>query len=255
MIHYPHQGLRHPNTRSSSTPKRKISYRHDRFFHLPTTIAENDPVLRRLYSIVSLVLDDHPYPSTRQEFYRRTSEIQRNVRNLNLSPMKQKFLHRLMSETDVTLVDLWQGSHIIALDHGHLYNTWSKFSSAHPRFSSHYRDVPLQQYGINFFDHQLLFGKTSIHGSTWFQMEAHGFDPNEIYNNPDLVIYHGQDFLKYRFHQMNVGPFGFSPHTEMNDPIIRPYQPLNTKRKQKYQRFLTDQAFLSRFTNEFKQKI
>ncbi|CAF1102395.1 unnamed protein product [Rotaria sp. Silwood1] len=240
MTHYPHQDLRLPHIHSFSISKQKASSRHDRFFRLPTTIAQNDPVLRPLYNVISLVLDDHPYPSTREKFHRRTYEIQQNVRDLNLSPVKQKFLHRLITETSVTLVDLWQGSHVVTLDHGHLYNTWSQSSSAHPRFSSHYRDVPLQQYGINFRDHQLLFGKTSLRGSTWFQMEAHGFDPNDIFDDPDLIINHGQDFLKYRVHQMNVGPFGFSPHTEMKNPIIRPYEPLHTKRKRKHKRFLTD---------------
>ena len=105
--------------------------------------------------------------------------------------------------------------------------------SAYARKSSHYKQVPLKQYGIYFRDHQLLFGKTSLDGSTWFQMEAHGFDAADIYNDPDLFVYHGQDFLKYRIHQMNVGPFGFSPHTEMFDPLILPYRPnkLNTKSK------------------------
>ncbi len=126
-------------------------------------------------------------------------------------------------------VDLWQGSHIIVSDGGYLYNRWSRSRRAHPRFSSHYRDVPIQQYGINFKDHQLLFGKTSRKGSTWFQMEAHGFDPNDILDDPRLVLHHGQDFLKYRYHRMNVGPFGFSPHTEAMHPIRLPYNPITTK--------------------------
>jgi len=62
-------------------------------------------------------------------------------------------------------------------------------------------------------------------------MEAHGFDAEDIFNDPNLAIYHGQDFLKYRINKMNVGPFGFSPHTEMSDPIILPYQPLKSKAK------------------------
>jgi hypothetical protein len=60
-------------------------------------------------------------------------------------------------------------------------------------------------------------------------MEAHGFEPNHFYNDPDLVVYHGQDFIKYRVHGMNVGPFGFSPHTETEDPIVLPYKPLQTR--------------------------
>ena len=55
-------------------------------------------------------------------------------------------------------------------------------------------------------------------------MEAHGFDPNDILNNPNLALYHGQDFLKYRYHNLNVGPFGFSPHTETSHPIKLAYR-------------------------------
>jgi hypothetical protein len=122
---------------------------------------------------------------------------------------------------------------------------------ARARASSHYNQVPLEQYGISFRDHQLLFGKTSVDGSTWFQMEAHGFDADDIYDNPNLAIYHGQDFIKYRFHRMNVGPFGFSPHTETMDPIVLPYRLLNRTRsfprvpKQKLAR--SDRLFLSGF--------
>jgi hypothetical protein len=130
-------------------------------------------------------------------------------------------------------VDLWQGSHIITLDQGYLYSIWSQLPYARPRFSSHYGKVPVKQYGINFQDHQLLFGKTAVDGSTWFQMEAHGFEPNQLYDDPDLAVYHGQDFLKYRVHQMNVGPFGLSPHTEMFSPIILPYQPMKAKTRQR----------------------
>lgn len=59
-------------------------------------------------------------------------------------------------------------------------------------------------------------------------MEAHSFDPNRIIDDPNLVINHGHDFLKYRYHQMNVGPCGFSPHTEKN-PIKLSYKPLTRK--------------------------
>jgi hypothetical protein len=70
-------------------------------------------------------------------------------------------------------------------------------------------------------------------------MEAHGFDASDIYHDPDLAVYHGQDFLKYRVHQMNVGPFGFSPHTEIFAPIVVPYQlkkPEPKPKRERYQR-------------------
>jgi hypothetical protein len=66
-------------------------------------------------------------------------------------------------------------------------------------------------------------------------MEAHGFDAIDIFNDPNLFVYHGQDFLKYRIHNMNVGPFGFSPHTEESDPIIVPYKPIRLRTEPKPQ--------------------
>ena len=127
-------------------------------------------------------------------------------------------------------MDLWHGSHAIVRDNGHLYHRWSRLPGAVPRFSSHYSGVPVQQFGIAFRDHQLLFGKTSTIGSTWFQMEAHAFNPQQILDDPDLVVYHGQDFLKYRVHRMNVGPFGLSPHTETKKPLVLSYRSVQSQR-------------------------
>lgn len=73
-------------------------------------------------------------------------------------------------------------------------------------------------------------------------MEAHGFDPNDIVDDPDNVVYHGQDFLKYRFNRMNVGPFGFSPHTETGHPVILPYRP-RRKRHTQQQKPLSSSRF------------
>ena len=260
MIRSSHQRQYIPPPSRSSKSRRKISYYNDRFFHLPTVLAVNDPFLNRLYGAVSNVLDDHPYPETTEDFRRRTAEIKQNVQNLNLSADQQGFLRRLMTETGVTLVsffyaknyliyflslkvDLWQGSHIITRDNGYLYDTWSKLPHARPRFSSHYGYVPLQQYGINFLDHQLLFGKTALDGPTWFQMEAHGFEPNALYSDPNLALYHGQDFVKYRIHGMNVGPFGFSPHTETQNPIILPFKRLETQKVRPRKVFQSDRLF------------
>ena len=76
---------------SLSKSRRKIPSRHDRFFHLPTVLAENDPFLRRLYSVVSLVLDDHPYPATPNNFKRRTAEIKQNVRKFKSFSRSKQF--------------------------------------------------------------------------------------------------------------------------------------------------------------------
>jgi hypothetical protein len=107
MLHRPHGRLSVPANTRRLQPKRKIISHQDQFFHLPTTIALNDPFLRRLYSVVSFVLDDHPYPATREDFQRRTYEISKNIQDLNLSSQQLKFLRRLMTDTGVTLVSIF----------------------------------------------------------------------------------------------------------------------------------------------------
>lgn len=107
MMLYPHQGQFVPFNRRFSNTKQRVLSRQDRFFHLPTVLAQNDPFLRRLYSVVSLILDDHPYPATPQQFSQRTREIQHNVAGLNLPPDQMNFLGRLMKETGVTLVNFY----------------------------------------------------------------------------------------------------------------------------------------------------
>lgn len=104
MLRYPYQGPFVKRTRYTSKQARKFLPRRDKIFHLPTALAENDPFLRNLYGVVTFILDDHPYPSTREEYYQRTYDIQRELQHLHLPPVKQKFLDRLLQETGVTVV-------------------------------------------------------------------------------------------------------------------------------------------------------
>ncbi len=76
-------------------------------FYLTKILAQRDPLLQRLNSIASLVLDDHPYPKSRKQFDRRTIEIEKNIQNLNLSSSSQRFLRRLMDETGVNVVSIF----------------------------------------------------------------------------------------------------------------------------------------------------
>ena len=80
-----------------------LSNRYDQEF-LTRIIAQKDPLLQRLNSVASFVLDDHPYPRNAKDFQRRTIEINRNIRHLHLSSSDQKFLDRLMMETGVSVV-------------------------------------------------------------------------------------------------------------------------------------------------------
>jgi len=112
MRNHRSQGQFIPLTSRYRVPKQNRSIHRDRFFHLPTVIAENDPFLRRLYGVVSYVLDDHPYPSTPKEFRHRTHEIKHEIRNLNLDSDQQQFLRRLMTETGVTLVNFFSKKNV-----------------------------------------------------------------------------------------------------------------------------------------------
>jgi uncharacterized protein YozE (UPF0346 family) len=86
--------------------RQSLANNHDQFY-LTRILAQRDPLLQRLNSIASLVLDDHPYPKSREEFNRRTIEIEKNIKNLKLSSSSQRFLRRLMNETGVNVVSIF----------------------------------------------------------------------------------------------------------------------------------------------------
>ena len=104
MLNSVHKDLFHAKSRHLGKQTRKATSRQNQFFHLPTVIAQNDPFIQNIYGVVELVLDDHPYPKTRDDFRRRTYEIEQNIRDLNLSKYQHRFLQDLMFETRVTLV-------------------------------------------------------------------------------------------------------------------------------------------------------
>ena len=84
-------------------PYRTFSNRYDQVF-LTNILAKRDPFLRELNSLASFVLDDHPYPKTKEQFNRRAKEIYKNIKHLRLSSSDGKFIDRLMSETGVHVV-------------------------------------------------------------------------------------------------------------------------------------------------------
>ena len=116
---------------------------------------------------------------------------------------------------------------MIVSDFGYLYSIWSKLPLIVRRSSSHYQKLSVQQYGISFGDYQLLFGKTNENGSTWFQMEPHALDIADLVNKPSNLLAHAEDYVKYRLLKLNIGPFGFSPHTETSAPLWVLFRPLN----------------------------
>jgi hypothetical protein len=163
-----------------------------------------------------------PYPEKAQR-PAREAEIDAQVAKMGLPAAQQSVLADL-KQLGVSSVDVWQGSHVVVKgDGGALYERW-KALGAEQRTSSHYHDVPTAQYQLRFGSHGLLFGKDAD-GNTWFQFENHPDKP--FTKDPLDFIEHRLDFVKYKVTGQNVGPFGFSPHAELHDPLQVPWKPLS----------------------------
>jgi len=147
------------------------------------------------------------YPS-QLRFEERASAIERTAARFPVPRAAATALEALR-RLEVSPVDIWHGSHIILRgDQGRMYEAWR--SGARPRISSHYRNVPVQQYEISLGKNgALLFGLTP-EGHTWLQTERHMF----LLRRPLTLLEHTQDFLEYETIRQSIGPFGRSPHTE-----------------------------------------
>ena len=116
------------------------------------------------------------YPKTPEERGVSLARIARRFGEaLRSAPSGVKAMLQDLKRLGVDDVDVFQGSHtLVDGDNGALYERW-KTLGAHPRTapSSHYRDVPVQQYELDIPGVGVaLFGKT-LAGQTWFQVEAH----------------------------------------------------------------------------------
>ncbi len=140
-----------------------------------------------------------------------------------------------------------KGAYVMINDNGYFYHKWVKFHKNHlskqnknvePSFSifnssSHHSCTSQYRLGngiifdtdgqiTNTFD--LLIGTSCLHKNyicknkkkcnTWFQLER------SRVSSLSNFFQHSIDYLNYVIHGVNIGPFGESPHTEHNDPII-----------------------------------
>ncbi|HEY8209427.1 MAG TPA: hypothetical protein VIG99_18185 [Myxococcaceae bacterium] len=164
-----------------------------------------------------------PYPTTPGEVAADQKRIQSDfgaaLRNL---PPTQRGMLETMRGLGVSDTDILHGSHVVVEDGGNLYDRWRTLPGVRERTSSHYGGGPPQQYEVNFPDiGVVLFGRTPK-GETFFQVEAH--------SNEDIV-HHTSDFIQHLLsgHQ-NVGPAGFSPHSEKEGREIRVTPPPSPSR-------------------------
>ncbi|MBL8924438.1 MAG: hypothetical protein JNJ54_36655 [Myxococcaceae bacterium] len=121
-------------------------------------------------------------------------------------PAAQREVLATLRRLGMDTTDLFRGSHAVISDGGRNFEAWRQLGAV-PRKSSHYPDVPGQQYELQLKDvGVLLFGRTAK-GDTWCQMEAH--------SGAGINLGHLFDYVKHKLSgNLNVGPAGTSPHSE-----------------------------------------
>jgi hypothetical protein len=151
-----------------------------------------------------------PYPAGAQALAKESGRLAKLLQPpIAALPANQQQVVRDVRGLGVSDADLFHGSHVVVHDGGKLYAKWSALGPT-PRTSSHYPGCKTQQYefamqGVGGF----LFGKTPA-GDTFFQFEAH---PNAGGFKDHLL--HLADYEIHKLSgDMNVGPFGLSPHSE-----------------------------------------
>ena len=118
--------------------------------------------------------------------------------------------------------DLLRGGHVL-VDDPQLYEKW-RFSTSHPRISSHHRDIDKKLYpdfGMRGpVVREKLHGRTA-HG-TWVQLEKTpaAFGKGKLPSLDDLR--HLMDYVTYRITRSNVGPWGLSRMTERHPMYLSP---------------------------------
>jgi hypothetical protein len=203
----------------------QIAHQADEFVQ---NAAKNLPVIS-LPPLPQLPPELHLYPTANQ-WAARTAEIAQAVDKMGLGEGQRTAL-QLLENAGVSTVDLWQGSHtVFDGDQGKLYDQLLALG-AEPRGSSHYPNVPTQQYQIAFGDAALLFGKDA-NGNTWVQMEGHAFHGRAPHTLQEIIeaakanAGHALDTALYYAtgRTSNVGPLGMSPHTELSNALHVPYK-------------------------------
>lgn len=118
-----------------------------------------------------------------------------------------------------TMAEFLKGAHVIIEgDEGRFYSWLTKMRDSYQRASSHDSTAPT--YGIpqGSIIRTILTGRTQD-GSTWFQFEAHHWDPWE---RPLESFRHAINYIEYIIIGSQVGPLGVSRRTDAN-PIRLSY--------------------------------
>lgn len=109
-----------------------------------------------------------------------------------------------------------RGAHVLLLGDGGWFHDWIKgLDGAYARVSSHFSSAP--QYGVGLVGLKTLLAGRDKSGNSWFQFEANEWHPG---GNVCASIQHAGTSLEYFVTGLNIGPFGYSSHTDAN-PLIK----------------------------------
>ncbi len=127
-------------------------------------------------------------------------------------------------EEEITYIleHLHQGAHIM-IPYADLYDQLIEYFDVHPRYSSHYKDEPAQQYALRSkLLTEVLFGTATVNGQeyTWLQAERNPVEGIFGVLSMSTIRHILLDFVEYRITGENIGPMGRSIHTEHGQPLF-----------------------------------
>jgi len=124
--------------------------------------------------------------------------------------------HEVLDGAINDLKSILQGAFVlVANDGGMFYEFVKGMHGAYERISSHVSIVP--QYAVRLRQLKTVLAGRCSNGDSWFQFEAGEWCPEE---NLCGSILHAGHYLEYKCSGLQVGPLGYSDHTDHNPLVV-----------------------------------
>jgi hypothetical protein len=125
--------------------------------------------------------------------------------------------HQVLNGAMHDLKAILQGAFVlVANDGGMFYEFVKGMNGAYERISSHVSIVP--QYAVRLRRLKTVLAGRCSDGDSWFQFEAGEWCPEE---NLCGSILHAGHYLEYKCSGLQVGPLGYSDHTDHNPLVVQ----------------------------------
>lgn len=125
--------------------------------------------------------------------------------------------HQVLDGAMNDLKAILQGAFVlVANDGGMFYEFVKSMKGAYERISSHVSIVP--QYAVRLRRLKTVLAGRCSNGDSWFQFEAGEWCPEE---NLCGSIRHAGHYLEYKCSGLQVGPLGYSDHTDHNPLVVQ----------------------------------